>query len=225
MSDLVKAFTAGISNPEFEKGLTEWRIKIQNFTKKINSQPDQTKVRSKQGIPYLPVSYVETTLDEMFFGQWSTCDFVFQQIANEIVGSITLKVLHPVTGIWIERSGAAAVQIMQDKDASIDSILQTKKKNALETGFPKLKAMCLKNAALSIGRNLGRDLSRKQNDTTEYRGMVINTGDWKDVLDILNSYEGDDIDSIREEVMQKRASCALSAEYVAELKERCNGDS
>lgn len=224
-NEMVKIFSTSVSNPEFEKGLTEWRIKIQNFTKKMNVTPPADNVRSKQGIPYLPVSIIETTLDELFFGQWSTKNFSYTQIANEIVGTIELEVLHPTSGMMITRTGSASVQIMQDKGATIDSIIQTKKKNALETGFPKLKAMCLKNAALSLGKAFGRDLARKQKDVGHYNGLAINTGDWREALEIINNYEGEDKESIRTEALGKRASCQLTDEYVAELKERCSDNS
>ena len=39
-----------------------------------------------------------------------------------------------------------------------------KKPNALDLAFPKLKTECIKNAALSLGKLFGRDLSRKNFD-------------------------------------------------------------
>jgi hypothetical protein len=40
-----------------------------------------------------------------------------------------------------------------------------KKANAMDLAFGKLKAECLKNAALSLGKVFGRDLNRKNKDT------------------------------------------------------------
>jgi hypothetical protein len=112
------------------------------------------------------------TLDEMFFGLWSTENFQWSAIQNEVQGSIDLIVLHPVTGFTIRRTGAASIQIMVD--AVPDDIkddrqrknmwptdVTNKKPNALDMGFPKLKAECIKNAALSIGKAFGRDVNRK----------------------------------------------------------------
>jgi len=119
-------------------------------------------VKQSLGRDSLPVSFVEKTLDELFgWDGWQTCDFRHLQVFNEVTGTITLKVYSPRTG-WIERQGAAAVQIMLDA-GSKPFELEKKKPNGLETPFPKLKAMAFKNAAKTLGRLLGRDLGRGAN--------------------------------------------------------------
>ncbi len=65
----------------------------------LNAAPD------KDGIEKTPdgkavtlvVSHVETTLDEMFFGHWRTENFKWERMANEVVGSLDLVVIHPIT--------------------------------------------------------------------------------------------------------------------------------
>jgi len=123
----------------------------------------------------LVISHIETRLDEIYNGLWSVSNFRWQQIANEIVGSLTLKVLHPICGVWIEREGAAAIQIMVDKypeglqgyERNLwANDIKNKKPNSLYLAFPKLKAECLKNAAKSLGETFGRSLNRKLYDAT-----------------------------------------------------------
>lgn len=155
-----------------EQELTEWRIKLQNFLKRLHKAPDQNEVRVNQfagNTLYLPISYVEMGLDELFFGLWETKDFKWQAMANEIVGSIVLRVFHPVANQWIERTGASATMIRQQKGAGITD-LNAKIHNALEMDFPHLKADCIVNAAKSFGKSFGRDLNRAYTDL--YRPII-----------------------------------------------------
>lgn len=156
----------------------EFRIKMQNFTKKLNQAPPAESIdRTADGnASTVLISHIEMTLDEYFFGMWSMENFKWAVITNEIVASIDLIVIHPVTGTPIKRVGAAAIQIQVDKvpdDIKGDSKKRNqwandtanKKPNALDMGFPKLKAECLKNAANSLGELFGRSLNRKKKDT------------------------------------------------------------
>jgi hypothetical protein len=58
-------------------------------------------------------------------------------------------------------------EIKQDREKAKQWQLdaQNKKANALDMGFPKLKAECLKNASQSLGKVFGRDINRKTSDT------------------------------------------------------------
>lgn len=155
-----------------EQELTEWRVRLQNFTQRLNTPPKPEEVRVNQfagNTQYLPISFVEMTLDEMFFGLWETRDFRWQAMANEIVGSIILRVFHPVANQWIERTGASATMIRQQKGAGITD-LNAKIHNALEMDFPHLKTDCIVNAAKSLGKSFGRDLNRVYTDL--YRPII-----------------------------------------------------
>ena len=118
---------------------------------------------------YVPISHIEMLLDEVFFGLWETKDFKWQIVANEIIGSITLRVFHPVANVWIERTGASATMIRQKSGAGITEV-EAKLHNALEMDFPHLKADCLVNAAKSLGNAFGRNLNRKIADV--YRPLI-----------------------------------------------------
>lgn len=133
------------------------------FMKTLNRKPDSNDVLindKANNTKYVPISKIESLLDELFLGLWETDNFQYQQIVNEVVGSITLKVYHPILKIWIKRTGAASVMITQQSGAKI-SDLDKKQKNAMEMAFPHLKADCLSNAAKSLGKLFGRDLNRK----------------------------------------------------------------
>ena len=161
---------------------------IQKFTARLNSEPASEAIEYTPDAraKYITISHVEMTLDELFFGQWSTTDFKWSAIANEVQGSLVLHVIHPVTGQLITRVGAGSVVIMVDKvpqgiegqDRNQWALNpMNKKANALDLAFPKLKAECLKNAAQSLGKVFGRDLNRKNVDTFKpFKITTANSG-------------------------------------------------
>jgi len=148
---------------------------LQKFQQMLNAAPDQVGIeKTPDGKAFtLVISHVETTLDEMFFGHWRTENFKWERMANEVVGSLDLVVIHPITGYELRRTGAGSIVIMVDRaPQNLDNIernrwalnADNKKPNALDLAFPKLKTECLKNAAVSLGKLLGRDLNRKNVD-------------------------------------------------------------
>jgi hypothetical protein len=180
------------------------RIELQDFLRRLNSEPEVTELdRTADGkAKTLPISFVEMTLDELYLGIWGTNNFTTKFISNEVVGELELWVKHPITGDIITRSGAAGIIIQMDK--APDNLTgqeknnwalnpSNKKPNALDLGYPKLKAECVKNAAQSLGKIFGRDLNRKKNDkfNAAYKELSdagfkallerIESGDWKAV--------------------------------------------
>lgn len=163
--------------------------RLQAFAKLQNKEPEKEKLQEHpvaKGAFYLPISYIEMTLDELYFGLWKTENFRTQVIANELTGIIELSVFHPVIKQWITRTGTGATQIMVDKfpeeypqQATKEQKeaynlrrnqwalnLDNKKPAALEMGgITALKADCVKNAALSLGKYFGRDVNRLHKDT------------------------------------------------------------
>lgn len=156
----------------------KFRLACQNFTQRLQQLPTQDSIdKTADGkAQTVLISHIEMLLDENFFGLWETENFKWSVITNEIVGSIDLIVTHPVTQQPLRRIGAASIQIMVDaapeniKDNKTEKNRwalnpDNKKSNALDMGFPKLKAECLKNAAQSLGKLFGRDLNRKKQDS------------------------------------------------------------
>lgn len=146
---------------------TNTKVLLQEFQRRLNLEPD---AREFEDTPdgkarTLPISFVQMTLDELYLGQWDTTDPTYQQIFNEVVATVVLTVVHPVTGREQRRVGWASVIITQDKDALVADFNMTKKKNALDLAFPKLGAEAFKSAAQSLGKIFGRDINRKKVDT------------------------------------------------------------
>lgn len=142
-------------------------LDLENFLRSLYKQPEPSQVKVNEKADnslYLPISIVETTLDEVYHGLWSTRNFTTRVIANELVGEIELMVFHPVAKVWLTRIGAAAQPIMFHAKSDI-SVLSNKIKNALVRDYPHLKAQAVKNAALSLGVIFGRDLNREHTDT------------------------------------------------------------
>lgn len=171
-------------------------IQLQNFIEKLNREPDAGELdRTPDGkAKTLPISFVEMTLDELFLGQWGTENFTSKVVANEVVGEIELWVIHPITGREIRRSGAAGIIIQVDKAPeeiqgkernqwALDIL--NKKSNALDLGYPKLKAECTKNAAQSLGKVFGRDLNRKKSDKFQAPIKPMSDGAFKALLERL----------------------------------------
>lgn len=185
--------------------MRDQKLELQDFLKRLNRDPDPAELdKTPDGkAKTLPISFVEMTLDEIFLGLWSTENFTSRQIVNEVCGELELVVIHPVTGATIRRTGAASIIIMTDKVP--DNVTGTarnewalspsnKKYNALDLGYPKLKAECVKNAAQSLGRIFGRDLNRKKSDKLqeEYKRL----GD-KGFQALVQRVEGGDIEALR----------------------------
>lgn len=154
----------------------------EQFIKKflsVEPEANEIKVNEFQNNSlYIPISMIEDKLDEVFLGLWEVKDFKYQTVANEIIGSVQLRVFHPVYKTWIERTGAGAVMVqMKSKnnggDGSITNI-DNKIPNTLVKDFPHLKAECIKNAAKSLGKWFGRDLNRKEEMRGHYETLYTN---------------------------------------------------
>jgi hypothetical protein len=174
------------------------RIQLQEFVKRLNAEPDKKELdETPDGkAKTLPISYIEMTLDEIFLGQWSTENFKWSAIANEVQGSIDLVVINPITGGVIRRTGAASIVItvdslsdedkkrMSKQDRNLFALNpENKKPNALDLGFPKLKAECTKNAAQSLGKIFGRDINRKKSDVFQEQYKTLSEEAFKNLVD------------------------------------------
>ena len=152
----------------------------EQWLKNLNSAPEQTQ--KNNGFDTIPISVLETMLDEVYLGAWQTSNFRTQVIANEIVGTIDLQVFDPQLKVWLNRSGSAAAMIRQHKDSAITDI-GAKLKNGLMMDYPKLESMCLKAACKRLGAKFGRNLNRKFED--EYETLYSNESELDGVKYIL----------------------------------------
>ena len=145
-------------------------VNLETFTKALNRPPAIVKeLKFANNAQYVPISHIQTLLDQLFFGLWQTKSFTFQVVGNELVGRVELWVYHPIIKEWLVRTGVAATQIRQLKGARITDI-DSKIKNALEMDAPHLYADCIKSACKTLGPAFGRDLNRDFTDN--YKALV-----------------------------------------------------
>ena len=157
------------------------RLQVQEFARRLNEPPKESELKRTPDNQawFIPISYIETELDELFLAMWGTENFKWSALGNEVQGSLELVLTHPVTGKEIRRVGAASIVITVDALSKEERESMTKqernvyalnpenkKPNALDMAFPKLKTECVKNAAVGLGKRFGRDLNRKENVDT-----------------------------------------------------------
>lgn len=159
-NELIKAENNGVAS------VHTWSTvfpQLEEFTKKLHEAPPKAEIQQNDGRDYLPISYEQTKLDEIYAGLWNWTLLREQVVANEIIATGLLEVFHPVAGVWIKRTGTAAVMIQIKAGSELN--LQNKIKNTLVKDFPHLEAECLKSACKKLGPMFGRDLNRKFTDT------------------------------------------------------------
>ena len=217
---------------KYKEGSVEQREflqKVEALNKRLNNQPEGEFIRQNDGNDYVVISHIETSLDELFFGQWDTKKFKYQQICNELIADLELTVTHPITGEKVTRVGCAGVAIMQNKGSKIIDFATTKKKNALVTNFPALKAECIKNAAKSIGKYFGRDLNRKvQDNYTPLIPIEVDTDKLQDgVMQALDTFKGDskEKEEIRLMCLEKAAANEFNETFANQIMERIHENS
>lgn len=197
------------------------REKIQNFQKILHKEPPPDEIRvNKQAnnSKYVPISFLEMKLDELFFGIWSTKNFQSKTVVNEEVGSIELWYFHPTAKTWLCRVGAGAVMIQQKKDSEITDI-GAKIKNTMTKDYPHLKAECFRNACLSLGKAFGRDLNREFED--QYNPIIKESNidelglALKKIIKGLDSYKGIDKDKLKAECITKQKDGSFDMIYAS----------
>ena len=164
----------------------------------LGKKPDAkhiSKNRQANNSQYLSIGYIESQLDTIYKGLWSLENFKEKVILNEVIGSLELRVFHPIAGMWLTRVGCASVPIQLDQGAAITDTSK-KKKNALVKNFPSLKAECVKNAAKSLGLAFGRDLNRKHNGEYSIDGFdsIMTQSDMDEIQTKLSNV--DDLDEL-----------------------------
>ena len=194
---------------------------LENFQKLLNSYPTKSDVKVNKmanNSKYLPINYIERKLDTEFSGLWQIENFRWEVVANEIIGSIDLKVFHPIAKTWLIRTGCAATMILtaSGKPATVEN----KIKNTLVKDFPHLKAECLKNAAKSLGVAFGRNLNRGEDDEYQYLSESLPELDklQQVAMSLLetSSLDLEDVEKIRAKVL--RSNNKTLEQVVAYLK-------
>jgi hypothetical protein len=122
---------------------------LKQFILDMNQDPDATAIRKNDdGSLYLPISHIQTLLDNVFLGQWSfevTTTLFGRKWAR---GSGVMEITNPFTSEKIKRGGDAGIILTGN----------------LRTDSPRLEAMILLSCAKKLGRIFGRDLNRTKDD-------------------------------------------------------------
>jgi hypothetical protein len=194
---------------------------IEEFTKQLNRKPLASSIQKTPDgkSEELPISFVETKLDEIYLRQWGEEAVSFTVVANEICCDLILWVIDPQTKIKITRSGTAALPIMMDavpdrlkfspgpaeaeetkRERNMWALdMQNKKPGALKMQRAAVKQLAIKNAAKSLGKVFGRDLNRKHEDNPGdfYSNLASDLGSLTDALKELDSAQfSSDFDAI-----------------------------
>lgn len=218
-----------------DEAIESIRKKAESFNKMLHTEPDPGIIvvnKHANNSKYVPISWLEMKLDEMFFTAWETKNFNTKVVANEIVGELELRVLHPSYLIWITRVGAGAVQIQMVSEAKggsgdITDIGQ-KIKNTLTKDYPHLKAECFRNACLSLGKSFGRDLNREFD--AQYTPILLTKEKKKKekeldalkskVIDALDIYQGEDKEELKKECHVTTTLGTFDKEFANDILKR-----
>ena len=152
----------GVDTQELTQFWNDYKPFFDDFGKKIGAKPKQGAVKKNQyanNAEYVEIGYLEMKLDQVFHGQWSWEITDAKQVLNAFHVTGTLSVLHPVSGVWLKRSGIAAKQITLAKGMK-DFIAENMASKTLERDIPIAAAEAFKNAAKKIGNLFGRHLNR-----------------------------------------------------------------
>ena len=165
--------------------LKEHRQKLQNLIHLLNKAPG--KVMTDQKAPYIPISYIENGLDEVFFGQWDLTVVKYEVIANSLVVHVKLEVTNPVTGKVQKRDGLGAVPIRLKADSN-PTDMSNIQYDSIKTGLPAAKAYAFKNAVQTLGKQFGRDVARKEDRVDTYNPLIDNDENPEYLAELKNQY-------------------------------------
>lgn len=165
---------------------------------------------------HIPIDIIQNTADRLFYLGWGTENITTSVISNEVTCTLTLWYIHPVTGLKITQTGAAAAQITVDAIDKDEKALMTKqqinlhstniankKANALHLVFPKVVIEAEKNAFKKLGNVFGRHLNREHLGTELQKDKVMDN-----VVEVIQSRPTD----IPEDFVQMVEKCHNLAE-------------
>lgn len=114
----------------------------------INGEAEEVKKADDGDYDFQPASHLKSLMDKIFGGEWSW-DMDRETVGRgEAIGKGHLTYRHPVTGVFVHRSGTAALVLGK----------------GLRMDYPKLETACMVNAMKKIGRAFGRDLNKDRED-------------------------------------------------------------
>jgi len=159
-TDLTKPKDSAITKPEYKD--------VEQFQMFLNKAPAKSEIKTNpyaNDSQYIPIAIIEKRLDEMYAGLWSVDDCVIQVVANSVLCTLNLKVVHPIAKMIIGRAGVGAIPIQLNKGEK-EMSFSTIKSDAIRKNAPAAKSQALRNAAQSLGMIFGRSLNRE--DVADY---------------------------------------------------------
>lgn len=140
------------------------RDKLDIYNQHINAEPNPQWLTVNPNAPrlqYIPIQRVEWLLTKLF-KDWRVEMIDTVVIANSVVVTVRLHVLHPITGEWTYNDGIGASPIITNKGASATDFSQVQSMSVMKAA-PAAKSFAVKDAAELFGKILGRDLNRAEN--------------------------------------------------------------
>jgi hypothetical protein len=166
-----------VTSTDAEK-IQKQREQFTNWMRMCHQEPEKIETNKfANNTKYVPISYIEMKLDELFIDGWNLEIKSVEQVLNSIVVTVRVSGLNPATGREFYRDGVGSKAI-QLNNGSKPMDISNIKANALELAYPAAKAQALKNAAQTIGKVFGRDVARKLDD--EYNPIIKTTEDKED---------------------------------------------
>ena len=156
----------------------------------LNSEPQQSWVKTLQGFRYLPIERVEYLLTRIF-GRWKVEIKESKLLANSVIVTIRLWYVDPITNDWQWQDGIGASPLQTDKGKGaieFDFI----KNNAVMLAAPAAESYAVKDAAEKLGKLFGKDLNRKDeigyesliqvNETRKKQELIPEHPKWKEAI-------------------------------------------
>lgn len=155
---------------------------IEQFQVFLNKAPDKREIKKNPyagNSQYIPIAVIEQRLDEMYAGLWSYDNIKLEVVANSVLCTLTLEVMHPVAKMLIRRGGVGAIPIQLNKDEK-EMSFATIKSDAIRKNAPAAKSQALRNAAQSLGVIFGRNLNR--DDVADYNPISEQVSGYENMI-------------------------------------------
>ena len=181
-----------------------------------HQEPEKVAVNKfANNTKYVPISYVEMKLDEMFIDGWNREIKSHDQVLNSVVVVVRISAFNPSNGrdFFRDGIGSKALQLKRGSSAMDIASLQP---NACELAYPAATTQAVKNAAQSIGKVFGRDVARELN--AEFNSMV-EIIDQSDIDLFIHQIDGcTDQKSIQNTMARLKKELELMPDVYAQIK-------
>jgi len=141
-----------------EKSTIDWNL-VEIFQSKLNEDVPESLVKEFQSRGYLPISYVQITLDKILPIHKVE---ILNQTTTLHSAQCTVRVhyLHPILNEWLFKDGTGAVAYQLKKDSPKFGI-EYLTNDSVKVATPNAYAHAFTNACRMLGKVFGRDLARK----------------------------------------------------------------